>query len=152
MNTIHMADLMPHGSGILSEFAPSAESNLTLTTTGKQWTTEPYLKCHHQWLGILLICSLFLIAAAAAAVSTICGVASLAPDVFHTVSSLTRKNCIVAPERGTWMEADERMRALRDIVVFLGDAKPDADVGCIVLSNNADGEGKVERLDRNRLY
>ncbi|KAK7535285.1 uncharacterized protein J3D65DRAFT_669373 [Phyllosticta citribraziliensis] len=151
MNTIRMASMMPHGSIILSEFAPSADSNFTTRTgSGISWTTEHFLECHYQWLGILLICSLFLMAAAA--VSAICGVASVAPDVFDTVSSLTRKNRIVVPEGGTWMEGDERVRMLKDVVVFLGDAKPDAAAGCIVLSNNADGEGKVERLNRNRLY
>ncbi|KAK8233524.1 hypothetical protein HDK90DRAFT_269792 [Phyllosticta capitalensis] len=119
---------------------------LVAATNASYHIPEDFLVCNRPWAEILIICSVFLMVACL--VSAICSALSHGPDVLDIISSLTRDNTIDVPKGGTWMDGDERMRWLKDVILVMGDAKPDVDVGFIVMSNGAGGTN----LDRKRCY
>ncbi|KAL1388904.1 hypothetical protein HDK64DRAFT_337626 [Phyllosticta capitalensis] len=146
LNTYWMA--CATSTDAMGEINPFMKSYLPLipSVNASYHIPEDSLVCNHPWAEILIICSVFLMVACL--VSAICSALSHGPDVLDIISSLTRDNMIDVPKGGTWMDGDERMRWLKDVILVMGDAKPDADVGFIVMSNGAGGTN----LDRKRCY
>jgi hypothetical protein len=78
---------------------------------------------------------------------------TLAPDCFTCVSAFTRDNPYAKVLGCSGLEGSERSRVLRKMKVQIADAKPEDDVGHVVLKNVEDEkEFLVRRLKKGRLY
>lgn len=78
---------------------------------------------------------------------------TLAPDCFTCVSAFTRDNPYAKVLGCSGLEGSERSRVLRKMKVQIADAKPEDDVGHVVLKNVEDeNEFLVRRLKKGRLY
>lgn len=146
LNTHWLASLAP--TSILRNFDASGDSdfNVQASSNGTSYADEEFLQCHAPWLQILFTCSFFLMVTAIG--SGVFECLSNAPDVLDTISSLTRENQIVVGEGGSYLDGDDRTRILKNLVVRMGDAAPDAEIGLVVLAN----VGKLGKLDRNKQY
>ena len=101
-----------------------------------------------KWFGVLLSCSLVLLAAAYAGL--VLKYLSIAPDIIGYASSLAMLNPYVpTPTGGTTLHGLERTALLHDLPVRLGDVCPNESVGAIALATN---DGRVRGLDRRRWY
>lgn len=146
LNSYWLASLAPRS--ILANFNASVDGdfNVQASSNGTSHTDEEFLQCHTPWLQILFTCSFLLMVTAIG--SGLCECLSNVPDVLDTISSLTRKNKIVVDEGGSYLDGDDRTRILKNVVVRMGDAAPDAETGLVVLAN----VGKLGKLDRNKQY
>lgn len=79
---------------------------------------------------------------------------TLAPDYFTYISAFTRDNPYVkVPEGGSGLDGSERSRLLRKMKVQIADAKPESDVGYVVLKSVEDeAEFASGQLRKGRLY
>lgn len=101
-----------------------------------------------KWFGVLLSCSLVLLAAAYAGL--VLKYLSIAPDIIGYASSLTMLNPYVpTPTGGTTLHGLERAALLQNLPVKIGDVCPNDPVGAIALAAN---DGRVVALDRRRWY
>jgi hypothetical protein len=90
----------------------------------------------------------------------VCGVGSwlqhkvLAPDIFQHISSLARDNPYMqvdAVAGGNTLDGWEKARALKNVIVKLGDVQPYRNVGHIALAAS-DGTIEIGSLRKGRLY
>jgi hypothetical protein len=129
---------------------PAGFPGSVLNTTVNITITEEQFVCHNNWLAVLLISSAVLLIIAT--LDLVLKYLIIGPDVFGTISSMTRDNQeIPQAEGGTFLDGYERTRLLRSLRVRLGDVKPDQGIGHIALAT-LDREEKVERMKKGRLY
>lgn len=111
--------------------------------------TSRVYKTNWKWLGVLLFCSLVLLAAAYAGL--ILKYITLAPDIIGYASSLTMLNPYVpTPTGGTTLHGLERAALLHNLPVRIGDVCANEPVGAIAFAKADDG--RVARLTRRRWY
>ncbi|CAN9282426.1 unnamed protein product [Alternaria alternata] len=123
------------------------------STVGTKYTEEIVIQADKGWATVLAFTSSLLI------------LASLIPAVFRTfltngpdimmnMSSLAmRDNPYVAlPPTGSFLEASDRARILKDVKIRFGDAKSTSEVGRLAVGSAGDSEGwTIERVKRHRL-
>jgi hypothetical protein len=123
------------------------------STVGTKNTEEIVIQAHKGWAAVLVFASSLLI------------LASLVPAVFRTfltngpdimmnMSSLVmRDNLYVAlPPTGSFLEASDRARILKDVKIRFGDAKSTSEVGRLAVGSVGDSEGwTIGRVKRHRL-
>jgi hypothetical protein len=123
------------------------------STVGTKNTEEIVIQAHKSWATVLGYASSLLI------------LASLIPAVFRTfltngpdimmnMSSLVmRDNSYVAlPPTGSFLEASERARILKDVKIRFGDAKSTSEVGRLAVGSIGDSGGwTIKRVKRHRL-
>ncbi len=146
MNTYWQAGIAPYNiaGGIKAEGAPTNE------TIGTTFESIQLLHCHRGWLAVLILSSLFLFFAGV--VALVLGRLIAAPHIFTFVSSLTRDNPHVPlPPGGSRLSGRKRAILLKDIVIRLGDVRPEVEIGHIAIAA-VNGERHVGRLQKQRLY
>ncbi|KAK6007538.1 hypothetical protein QM012_004352 [Aureobasidium pullulans] len=119
-------------------------SNTTVTTM-----VEAY-HCNYLWFALLLSSSVVLImlGAIGSAISHLCH----APDMIGYVSSFSYNNPYMQiPAGGASLSAMERARLLRDLMVKVGDAAPEDDVGNIVFAT-VNRSSNIGNLDAAKMY
>lgn len=157
MNTYFMASMVPeYIAGAVSTFNYSDPMMLKFhpaVFTDATWgTTENVYVCNNYWLFVLLISSALLLFVG------VMGMwfkfRSIAPDIFGRVSSLTRDNPYVRiPPGGSTLDGFIRAKLLQDVVVKLGDVRPEEAVGHVALASVNEGlRGEIGTLRRDRLY
>jgi hypothetical protein len=78
---------------------------------------------------------------------------TVAPDLTGHVSSLTRDNLYVnIPKGGSSLSGFKRAIYLKDVMIKIGDAKPDDEMGHIVVMSVDAAREKAGKLDRDRKY
>ncbi|RGP72137.1 hypothetical protein FLONG3_6860 [Fusarium longipes] len=110
------------------------------------WTefTEPKYKVNWAWMGIYGMSSLVMV------VFTITHVALQykirTPDIFNSVSSLTRDSpYVVVPDGGSTLDGIERIRLLKNERVRIGDVQPHSETGKIAFNNLISTSLELER-------
>lgn len=117
--------------------------NATVTSL----TAEDIFYCDYTWFAMLCIATFVMLSAAVA--SPVIESFQLAPDSTDFLSALTLKGGRDMMEGGTYLDLDERTRLLKDIVLKIGDGRPEDDeVGKIVIGR----ETEVCDLRKGRLY
>jgi hypothetical protein len=106
--------------------------------------------CHTEWFLSLLVSSILLFVVGV--VGTFFNYLTLGPRIIGRLSSLTRDNPhIPMALGGSTLDANERVKMLKDVKVKLGDVLPESDVGHIALSS-VDGRAEVGTLRKGRFY
>ncbi|KAF2818357.1 hypothetical protein CC86DRAFT_309338, partial [Ophiobolus disseminans] len=120
-------------------------------TSGTRNRAVEIMQAHKPWVTALCIASVILIIASTVPPVVRCFLAR-GPDVLMNVSSLaTRDNAYVAvPGSGTFLDASERARLLRDCRVRFGDAEDGDGVGKLVIGT-LDG-ADIVRVRKRRMY
>jgi hypothetical protein len=108
--------------------------------------TEQYLYCDRAWLAVLVVSAAVLLCAAVA--SGIFVFLSVGPDVADFFSALTLAYRVPELSGGSYLDAADRIRPLRNVVIRTGDSNPESDVGNIVVGPC----DKVKHLKVGRLY
>jgi hypothetical protein len=106
-----------------------------------------------RWIIALLIASAALVAASLA--SPLLRFATHGPDILMNASSLLARNnpCIPTPETGTYMDASERSKLLKDVRVRFGDVDMAHGAGRLVIGVLEDGVDRhIGRIRSGRLY
>lgn len=112
------------------------------------------VKVRHTWVAILCTASLVLILASLVP-PIIRHFFAQGPDVMMNVSSLaTRSNGFVPlPPSGTFLDASDRSRALRDVRIRLGDVNSGSEVGALALvASSVPGALDGMAMRKGRLY
>jgi hypothetical protein len=156
-NTFWLASLAPDyiaggmASFNLSDSSTLAEHPGTLSNATVVTFHDTFV-CLDGWFAALLFSTGFLL--------LVCVVGSwlqykiLAPDIFGHISSLVRDNPYfqdAAAAGGNTLDGWEQARALKNVIVKLGDVQPYGNVGHIALAAS-DGTEKIGFLKRGRLY
>ena len=156
-NTFWMASLAPeYIAGAMASFNFSDSSTLTdhpgALINATVITYNDTFVCSNSWFIFLFFSSGVLLLA--------CGVGSwlqvkvLAPDIFQHISSLARDNPYIqvdAVAGGNTLDGWEKARALKNVIVKLGDVQPYRNVGHIALAAS-DGTTEIGSLRKGRLY
>jgi hypothetical protein len=123
------------------------------STIGTKNTKEIVIQAHKGWAAVLAFASSLLI------------LASLIPAIFRTfltngpdimmnMSSLAMRDnpYIALPSTGSFLEASERARILKDVKIRFGDAKSTSEVGRLAVGSVGDSEGwTIGCVKRHRL-
>jgi hypothetical protein len=108
---------------------------------------------HDIWVAILSIISVVLMAASLIS-PLVHHFLGKGPDVAMNISSLAVRNNshIPVPATGTFLNASDRAKHLRDVRVRFGDVASQAKVGSLGIGMLGDGGLDVGRIRKNRLY
>ena len=123
-------------------------------TNGTKSTSTPVIQCHLGWVVISCIASMVTIIASLIR-PAVRYLLSRAPDVMLNISSLvTSTNPYIAlPTNGTFMDASDRARLLKDFKVRFGDFEADANVGKLVIGSiYPRGQYAISNIRKGRLY
>jgi hypothetical protein len=156
-NTFWMASLAPeYIAGGMASFNFSDSSTLTdhpgTLINATVITYNDTFVCSTTWFIFIFFSSGVLL--------LVCGVGSwlqhkvLAPDIFQHISSLARDNPYIqvdAVAGGNTLDGWEKARALKNVIVKLGDVQPYGNVGHIALAAS-DGTIEIGSLRKGRLY
>jgi hypothetical protein len=151
-------------SRIVTRNDPFAEKSLNTTTgvppasMGMNQTAAivtrqiPVYRASKGWVACLVICSSVLLFLGV--FSFVLSLRITVPDIFDSVSSLTRDNPYVnAPPGGSGLDGAERARLLRGMRVQLGDVDMEHDTGFITLRSIGGREDRQRgRVKRERKY
>lgn len=157
MNTYWMAMLdpaaVPQG---LQNLNFTADANATegtqqLSATATLTTTREVLTCDNRWLAVLVV------SAAITAILGVCGlVATLCrrgPELGLNIAAMIKDSPFVEQStEGSTLDASERSRLCKEIVVKYGDVKSDQEVGYISIGSATQGIHSVGTLKSRRLY
>lgn len=119
-----------------------AVRNATVTASEDQ----QYLACDHNWLAVLFLAEILMIFAAI--ISVLLTIARVAPDSLDYLSALTRNIGDLVTPYGSYMDADDRLRKMKHLMLKIGDAEELSDVGTIMIGQ-ADA---LAPLVKGRLY
>jgi hypothetical protein len=150
--------------GGLSEKTANMTANLTdtekyglaysATSQGTKTEVHEVIEAHAFWTGALVVASAVMIVASFVSPSIRLFVGR-GPDVMLNVSSLaTRDSPFVAlPFSGSFLDASDRARLVKDVRVRFGDVRADADVGRLAIGTlDLSGVPRVVPVRRTRLY
>ncbi|KAI9714948.1 MAG: hypothetical protein M1812_006261 [Candelaria pacifica] len=152
MNTYWLAGIAPFNipSGLGPESSPDLPVFTKDTVNGTTSESIQILHCHRGWLAVLMLASLLLFFAGLAGL--VLGLVCDAPEIFTFASSLTRDNPHISlPPGGSTLDGPDRARLLKDLVIRLGDVRPEEEVGHISIAAVNDMR-HVGRLQKRRLY
>lgn len=122
------------------------------TTTATLLLKEEIFVCSHVWFALLLVSSLVLFTVGVTGYSLKYFV-TVAPSIIGHVSSFTRDNPHVRiPQGGSSLSGFKRARLIKDVVIKIGDSKPNSTVGHIVIMSPEDGGDSKARLSKERKY
>jgi hypothetical protein len=102
--------------------------------------------CDRIWVGLIIISTLVMLCAAI--ITTILSFFRRASDVTDALSALSLNSGIPLMRDGSYLDATQRTRVLKDVRLKLGDACPDEPVGRIVIGQDTG----VGDLKKGRLY
>jgi hypothetical protein len=123
------------------------------STTGTKHTERIVIRAHKGWAAVLeFVSSLLILASLIPAVFRT--FLTNGPDIMMNMSSLVmRDNPYVAlPPTGSFLEASDRARILKDVKIRFGDAKSTSEVGRLAVGSVGDPEGwTIKRVKRHRL-
>ena len=124
--------------------------NNVSSTAGRQYHPQQEVHCDRVWFAVLVVASsvMFLVGSSTA----VLGMSLRTPDILDSVSSLTRDNpyIMLPPGVNSTMDSSDRVRAMRDIEVRLGDVASESNVGHVALA--AVKTVDVVPLKNGRLY
>jgi hypothetical protein len=107
---------------------------------------EDFMHCDQNWHAIL--CLAILVLFCAAILSAVITLVRISPDATDFLSALTRSDGQTRLDSGSFLNADDRVKLLKNVRLRIGDASPEENAGMVVIgrSENADA------LKRGRLY
>ncbi|OQV07600.1 hypothetical protein CLAIMM_12008 isoform 2 [Cladophialophora immunda] len=152
INTYWIDSIAP--SAVSGNFTvPQGDSLLTYNTDsnlGTITTSQIVVKCDYRWLAIMLVCSLALfVIGLVTVVLTAC---RRGPDLLDKFSSLLRDNPYAnIPHNSSMENAADQSRRLGDLIVRLGDVRPEEDLGYVAIGV-LDGNHTVQKLSTRRMY
>ncbi|KAI4688472.1 hypothetical protein J4E81_008069 [Alternaria sp. BMP 2799] len=161
-NTWWQAGAFPSSATVRNPYdVPSQKVVDDTTNAGGYWmipanatfsTKFPVYRKNKAWIGTLLFTSTVLLLMGILNIAIY--LTTLAPDYFTYISAFTRDNPYVkVPEGGSGLDGSERSRLLRKMKVQIADAKPESDVGYVVLKSVEDeAEFASGQLRKGRLY
>ncbi|KAI9737977.1 MAG: hypothetical protein M1834_009347 [Cirrosporium novae-zelandiae] len=120
--------------------------NYTLNTTAIVQNPEKYLHTDLRWLAIL--CIAITVMFCATLLSGTFAFLSIGPDATDYLSAWTRSHQAISLPGGSYLDAEERIRLLKDVELQIGDSRPEEEVGNIVIGPVQ----SVSRLETGRLY
>ncbi|KIW65435.1 hypothetical protein PV04_07696 [Phialophora macrospora] len=122
----------------------------TDSTLGTITTGQRVIECNYTWLAILLLCSLVLFFIGLATV--VLTAMRRGPDVLDRFSPLLRYSRFAnIPHKSSMEDALDQSRRLRNVMVRLGDVRPEDEVGYIAIGV-LDGTCPVQKLSTRRIY
>ena len=134
-------------------------SRVNAVRTNSVTTTQArdILHCDRTWMALLCISTIFMLLAARA--STVLGFLRLAPDATDFISALSLNNGMtLLPSASSkfffefffilLLEAEERIRLLKDVRLKIGDVNAGEQIGRIVIGE----DGTLGSLSKRRLY
>jgi hypothetical protein len=123
------------------------------STVGTKHTETIVVRAHKGWAAVLgFVSSLLILASLIPAVFRT--FLTNGPDIMMNMSSLVmRDNSYVAlPSTGSFLEASERARILKDVKIRFGDAKGTSEVGRLAVGSVGDSGGwTIGRVKRHRM-
>jgi hypothetical protein len=126
----------------------------TWPAEGTKSVRTEIIQAHKEWVTTLAIASIFLMLGSLVP-PYVRGYFTKCPDLMMNVSSLATRNnpLIPLPMNGTFMNASERSRLLKDVEVRFGDVNSTANVGSLAIGVvNMRGVPKVGRVRMSRFY
>jgi hypothetical protein len=123
----------------------AAENNIR-NNTATFHDTQDFFHVDKAWLAVLCLATIFILLAA-----TLSGFVTwlrIGPDAIDTISALTRGDLRLRMEAGTTLDADERVRLLKDIELKIGDIYSEQEVGGISIGRSQD----TVSLEKTRVY
>ncbi|OAL30103.1 hypothetical protein AYO20_08906 [Fonsecaea nubica] len=153
INTYWIDSIAP--AAVSGNFTVAPKSNLLLyntdSTFGTVTTSQVVVKCEYAWLALMLLCSivLFIIGVATVVLSA----RRRGPDILDRFSSLLRDNpyASTVPHISSMEDAVDQSKRLGDLMVRLGDVRPEEDVGYVAIGV-LDGKQTVQKLSMKRNY
>jgi hypothetical protein len=121
---------------------------------GTRSTKFDVIQAHTAWIVTLCIASSMLIIASLVAPLARFFLAR-GPDLMMNISSLSTFNnpYIPLPSSGTYLDASDRSRLLKDFKIRFGDVASTADVGSLAIGSVNESEGPtVKKIRKDRLY
>lgn len=157
MNTYLMTMLDPPAvpQGLQnSDFSADADATVgtqQLSAAATLTTTREVVTCDDGWLAVLVV------SAAITAILGVCGlVATLCrrgPELGLNISGLIKDSPFIEQSSGgSTLDASERARLCKKIIVKYGDVKSDEEVGYISIGSATEGIHSVGTLKGGRLY
>ena len=126
----------------------------TWRTEGTKSVRVEVIKAQKGWVAVLVVASIFLMLASLVP-PYVRIYFTKGPDLMMNISSLATWNnpLIPLPANGTFMDASECSRLLRDVKVLFGDMNSTAKTGSLAIGAvNTRGPSEVVRVRRSRLY
>ncbi|EXJ57701.1 uncharacterized protein A1O5_12491 [Cladophialophora psammophila CBS 110553] len=122
----------------------------TDSAIGTITTSEIVVKCDYKWLVVLLVCSIVLFILGLATV--VLTAYRRGPDLLDRFSSLLRDNPYAnVPHESSMENAAEQSKRLGNLMVRLGDVRPEDDVGYVAIGVLG-GDHAVQKMSRRRKY
>jgi hypothetical protein len=126
----------------------------TWPTEGTKSVRVEVIKTQKGWVAALATASIVLMLASLVP-PYVRGYFTKGPDLMMNISSLATRNnpLIPLPANGTFMNASERSKLLKDVKVQFGDMNSTAKAGSLAIGVvNTRGPSEVVRVQRSRLY
>jgi hypothetical protein len=123
------------------------------STVGTKYTEEIVIQADKGWATVLAFASTLLILASLVP-AVFRAFVTNGPDIMMNMSSLAMRDnpYIALPSPGSFLEASERARFLKDVKIRFGDAKSTSEVGRLTVGSVGDSEGwTIGRVKRHRL-
>ena len=123
------------------------------STVGKKHTERIVIRARKGWAAVLgFVSSLLILASLVPAVFRT--FLTNGPDIMMNMSSLVMRDSpyVALPSTGSFLEASERARILKDVKIRFGDTKSASEVGRLAVGSVGDSEGwTIGRVKRHRL-
>jgi hypothetical protein len=119
---------------------------LMANTTATTYNWAEFLSCDIPWLVVLCIVTIVMFIAAA--FSVVFTILYNGPEAQDFLSALVRSHGLPELNHGSYLQADKVIRKLKDLELKVGDARPEKEVGRIVIGPSE----RLGSLQKGRLY
>lgn len=130
----------------LGDYNAVANTTFSLNATATFYNWTDFLQCDMPWL--IVLCLATIIMFSAAVVSIVFTHLYDGPEATDFISALTRSYHVPVLEHGSYLGGDDLVRQLKDVELKIGDARPENEVGQIVIGPSE----LLGHLERNRHY
>jgi hypothetical protein len=148
LNTYWMANLA--GSNAAAAFNSSDPSltgtNVTFNSTVIVYNDTEFFRVNKAWLSVLSLAIILILLTAI--LSGIVTYIRVGPDATDAISALTMADGRLKMDMGTMLDADERVRLLKNVELKIGDGYETGEVGRICIGRSEDVGG----LEMGRIY